>query len=129
VSDELGCLAHPRPNLDGRNHRALFAALTTFAAEEGVRRFLVGWPLEMTGEQGVAAQRAARFAEQLAAATGVEVELVDERWTSVQAERGLRAGSEARGMRGRARIRAHVDAESATIILQHWLDAHAPRAG
>lgn len=129
VSDELGCLAHPRPNLDGSNRRGLLSELAALARQEGVGRFLVGWPLDMTGREGIAARRAARFADELAAATGLDVELVDERWTSVQAERELRSGSDKRGARGRARVRQHVDAAAATIILQHWLDARAARLG
>ena len=76
----------------------------------------------MSGEPGVAAARAARFAQQLADATGREVELCDERLTTVQAERALAEG----GM-SRRRIRSNVDAEAAVLILQQWLDRHGPR--
>ena len=43
----------------------------------------------MTGAAGPSAQRAARFAQAVADATGVEVELVDERLTTVEATRRL----------------------------------------
>lgn len=117
VSDELRRLAHPRASLDGRQHRRLLEQLRQLVDEEGVCRFIIGWPLDMSGHPGTAAQRAARFAQQLADATGVEVELVDERWTTVQAERELRA----MGTTGR-RARAKVDGVAAALILQQWLD-------
>ena len=89
VSDDLGMMAHPRPPLDGRKRRALLDALTSLAEEEGIVRFLVGLPLSMSGREGVAAQRAMRFCQQLADATGVAVELVDERLTTVQGARDM----------------------------------------
>jgi putative Holliday junction resolvase len=115
VSDELGLLAHPRPALSGASLKALLEALATLAREEGIGRFLVGHPLEMSGEGGVAAQRAARFCQKLADATGCEVELVDERLTSVEATRRLREGE-------RRDVAARVDSAAAAIILQRWLD-------
>ena len=117
VSDELGALAHPRPALDGKNRRALLETLAELAREEGIERFVVGYPLSMSGETGIAAQRVARFCQQLAKATRVAVELVDERLTSVQAERELAAS----GTKKRDR-RAKVDGVAAAIILQTWLD-------
>ena len=117
VSDELGMLAHPRPPLSGRNQKQLLAALGELAQAEQADRFLVGLPLSMSGEHGVAAQRAARFCQRLAEATGLEVETIDERLTSVQAERRLaEAGA------SRSDIGAHIDGEAAAILLQQWLD-------
>jgi putative Holliday junction resolvase len=124
VSDELGMLAHARPALDGRDRQALLAGLGRLAESEGIRRFLVGRPLSLSGEDTAASRRAARFCQALADATGREVELVDERLTSVQAERLL-----AERMPSRRRRRAHVDSAAAAILLQHWLDARRPAGG
>ncbi|MBW2527718.1 MAG: Holliday junction resolvase RuvX [Deltaproteobacteria bacterium] len=121
VSDELGLCAHERPTLDGRNRRRLLESLRALAEQEGIVRFVVGWPLHMSGDAGRAADRAVSFAQQLADATGREVELCDERWTSVQAERELRAA----GRRGRSSS-GNVDARAAALILQQWLDARRP---
>jgi putative Holliday junction resolvase len=118
VADELGLFAHPRPFLDGRNRRALLDALAALAREEGVTRFLVGAPLELTGREGPAARRAADFARALADATGVDVELIDERLSTIEAARRLREG----GVSGR-RARERVDGAAAAVLLQAWLDA------
>lgn len=117
VSDELGLYAHTRPPIDARNRKALLAALAELARAEGVRRFLIGLPLEMTGEHGPAARRALAFAQQLADATGLEVEVVDERLTTVEASRQLSAS----GIEGR-RQKSKVDGVAAAVILQSWLD-------
>src|ERR1700742_252624 len=83
VTDELGLMAHARPYLDGKSRKALLRALADLAREEGIARFLVGLPLEMTGDEGPAARRALDFAHELAEATGVEVEMIDERLSTV----------------------------------------------
>src|SRR5215212_3150277 len=117
VSDELGAMAHPRPALDGTNRKALLAALAELAAAEDIRRFVVGLPIEMSGGHGAAAERAHKFAVALAGATGREVELADERLTTVEASRRL---AEA-GTRKRAQ-RSHIDSAAAALLLQAWLD-------
>jgi putative Holliday junction resolvase len=122
ISDELGVLAHPRPVLDGRRAGALFEAIRRLVDEEGVTRVLVGWPLDLSGDEGPAARRAARFAEEVARVTGVTVELVDERMTTVVAERSLREA----GVSRRA-AKQKVDGAAAAHLLQGWLDARRDR--
>jgi len=117
VSDELGVCAHPRPALDGGNRRAVLEALTGLAREEGVKRFLVGMPLELDGREGPAARKALAFAQALADAAGVEVEMVDERLSTVEASRRLREG----GVSAR-RAKPRVDGAAAAVLLQSWLD-------
>lgn len=122
ISDELGLLAHPRPPLDGRRAGALFDAIRRLVDEEGVTRILVGWPLDLAGDEGPAARRAARFAEAVARVTGLTVELVDERMTTVVAERSLREA----GVSRRA-SKQKVDGAAAAHLLQGWLDARRRR--
>lgn len=117
VSDELGLYAHPRPFLDGKSRKALLGALSALAREEEITRFLVGLPLEMSGVEGSAARRAMEFAEELASATGLEVELIDERLTTVEASRNLRAS----GISAR-RGKRLVDGAAAAVLLQSFLD-------
>lgn len=117
VSDDLGLLAHPRTALDGSSLKALLQALGSLAREERIARFLVGLPLDMRGTEGVSAQRAVRFCQKLADTTGCQVELVDERLTTVEATRRLHE----QGKKGRA-VMASVDSASAAIVLQQWLD-------
>jgi putative Holliday junction resolvase len=122
IDDDLGLMAHPRGALDGRDRRALLAALKELAEGEGVVRFVVGLPLDMRGTEGASARDARALAQSVADATGREVELWDERLTTVQAQRSLQA-SEVRGKKARARI----DEAAACAILQSWLDAHRAR--
>lgn len=120
IDDELGMMAHPRGVLDGRDRKALFAALEALVREDEVGRFLVGLPLDMKGGEGDGARRARGFAQALADATGCDVVLWDERLSTVEAKRALDA-SEVRGKKAKERI----DEASACVLLQAWLDARA----
>jgi putative Holliday junction resolvase len=122
IDDELGSMAHPRGVLDARDRRKLLAELAKLADEENVARFVVGLPLDMKGGEGDAARKARGLAQEIADATGRDVELLDERLTTVQARRSLEA-SEVRGRKQKGRI----DEAAATAILQAWLDARARR--
>lgn len=117
IDDELGLYAHPRGVLSGRDKNELLARLVDLAREEKIGRFIVGLPLDMKGGEGDAARKARAMAQAIADATGVDVELWDERLTTVQARRAL-AASEVNGRRARERI----DEASAVTILQAWLD-------
>jgi len=120
VSDELGVIAHPRPPLAGGNQKKLLSELVLLARGEKIRRFLVGLPLNRQGEEGREAQRVRKFAQALADATGREIELVDERLSTVEATRRLREGGVS-AKKGRQRV----DGASAAVLLQAWLD-HSP---
>lgn len=118
VADELGLLAHPRPYVDGRDVRRAIQALLELARDEGVGLFLVGLPMQLDGREGLSARRARKFASDLAARSGVAVELVDERLSTVQARARLRE----QGIRDRE-ARERIDSASAAVLLQAWLDA------
>ncbi len=121
VSDELG-FAHPRGVLPARPRPALLEALRLLAEREGIGRIVLGLPLSMRGAEGEAARRTREFARVLADATNCDVELVDERLTTVQAQRALTDS----GLRGK-KARARIDEASAVTILQAWLDTQRRR--
>lgn len=123
IADELGLLAHVRPPLDGRDKKGLLAALIELVREEGIGLFIVGLPLDMSGEAGPMATKVQVLAQEIQTATGVPVELFDERWTTVEASRKLRQG----GVDGR-RQKGLVDGVAAAVMLQSWLDRRAGMA-
>ena len=119
VADELGLMAHPRHYLDGRDQRRVVFELARLAEAEGITVFVVGLPRQLNGKEGVAAQRARRFAEALAARTKAHVELIDE-WLSTREAHGrLRE----QGLNTRD-ARERVDSAAAAVLLQSWLDGH-----
>ncbi|MBT9430993.1 Holliday junction resolvase RuvX [Candidatus Sodalis endolongispinus] len=106
--------------------------LTAFKAREGVpdwqqiekllnewrpETVVVGLPLNMDGSEQPLTARARKFANRLHGRFGVQVVLHDERLSTVEARAGLfeRGGF-------RALEKGKVDAGSAVIILESWLE-------
>jgi len=132
VSDESGTIAFPAGCLDSRGRKKDLAALRTFISEREIARVVVGLPLHMDGRRGPEADKATRFAEELHAASGVPVDTLDERWTSMEAERLLSApaGKRRTEKRARRREKGTVDEMAASIILRTYLEqrTHAQAA-
>ncbi len=124
ASDPDGLLATPVETV----HRGAgdIERLVSLVAEYAAIEVVVGLPRLLSGGLGTSAAKASAFAttltDALATAGGtsgdVTVRLVDERMTTVSAERVLRE----QGRKGSAR-RKVVDQAAAVVILQHALDA------
>jgi putative Holliday junction resolvase len=119
ISDEDRVLASPRDALDGGDFKRLVALIVELCREEEVKRVLVGWPLDLSGEAGPPARKAEALAKAVEEASGIPVELVDERLSTVAAHRRL---DDAGKKKGKARARA-IDGAAAALLLQAWLDA------
>ena len=116
VSDPLGISAQPHSILDGTDS-GLMAAIARLAAEVGAGRVVVGLPVSLDGSEGPAAATVRGFARQVADATRLPVDLLDERFTTVSAERVLVEA----GLSGRRRRRVR-DRVAAAVLLQAYLD-------
>jgi putative holliday junction resolvase len=118
LSDSAGTMATPyevvpRSGDRQRDHRRI----RELAEEAGAEVLVVGLPLSLDGSVGRAAQSALDESTELAAATGLPVEMWDERLTTVTADRDLMALN----MKADAR-RKVVDKVAAAVMLQAWLD-------
>ncbi|MFO0661153.1 MAG: Holliday junction resolvase RuvX, partial [Polyangiaceae bacterium] len=113
IADDELAIASPRPSLDGRDLPRAMARLKTLCADDEVKKIVVGLPLRLGGGEGPEATRARAFAERVAAEVGVVVELWDERLSTVQATRGLRAS----GLNAK-QSRQKVDSAAACVILE-----------
>lgn len=121
-SDPGGVLATPLRTVarDADEQRATdLEEVAAIVAELEAVEVVVGLPRTLAGTEGPAASTARTYAGRLAVRiTPVPVRLVDERFTTVDAHRSLRAS----GVDGRAQ-RAVVDQAAAVLILQAALDA------
>ncbi len=119
VSDSGGVMAVPsttvaRTGDEVRDRARVVEEIVDLGAE----RVVVGLPLSLDGSEGPAAAWARAEAAALAAALPeIEVELYDERLTTVSAQRSLVAA----GVKGKNRRRV-VDQVAAAVLLQAWLD-------
>ena len=101
---------------------ALAARLADAADALDAAGVVVGAPLDLDGREGEAAREARAVADALRTRSGLPVRLVDERFTTTQAERTLIEADVSRA--GRRRV---VDRVAAGVLLQGVLDAHALR--
>lgn len=119
ISDAAGILASP---LEVVSRAEAVDRLAVLAAEHAVGGLVVGLPTSLSGEEGSSAEDARRFGAELAAATGLPVIFVDERFTSRIAEEAMIES----GVRRRER-RKGLDKAAAALLLQGFLDGLAKR--
>lgn len=113
---QLG-LAHPLTTIHGEKSDQRFEAIAALVAEWKPVLFVVGLPRHLDGSDHEFGARCARFARQLEGRFGIQSTLVDERLSSVAAERGLRESGIKKG-----RTKAVLDQAAAQQILQTFFD-------
>ncbi len=120
LSDPTGMIAAPLPTLKRRaGKRPPIAALAAIVEEHQVEVLIMGLPLTLEGEDSEWTRTVRRVGAALSERTGLRVHYVDERLTSVRAERAVRS----LGLPKKKREdKERVDAAAAVLILQSWLD-------
>jgi putative Holliday junction resolvase len=120
ISDPLGLTAQGLPTLQRQNKRLDFEQLAKVVGDYQVSEIVVGYPLRLSGMEGIQSEKMQIFAEELRKKFGLPVHLWDERLTSSQANRLLRETDLSIKKRGQA-----VDRMAAILILQNWMEARA----
>jgi putative Holliday junction resolvase len=117
LSDETGLIATPLSVLQVQNEAQVFADIIRTAQEYEVGKIIVGLPIQLNGQEGIEANRARNFVAKLKEKIPLEVDLIDERLTSVEAERRMTEAKVKKNKR-----KANLDAAAAAIFLQTYLD-------
>ncbi len=119
ISDPTAMIASPLTVLSAKSPD-IFREIATLVRDQEVDLIIVGLPLTLRGEVGPQAEWVQVFVQDLEGEVAVPVEMVDERLSTVQAERYMQeAGVKKERRAGR------VDTMAAAIILQCYLDWHA----
>jgi len=120
LSDPTGTLATPLATIEQPSDdiRPTLDEIVRLVQENEASEIVVGIPVLLSGREGSQARTTRDFVRRLAERTAVPIRRVDERLSSVQAERMLR-DSGAKPSREKGRI----DAAAAAIILQSYLDS------
>ena len=121
ISDSMGLTAQPIETITRKGEKKLrttYARIRELIEEYQVEKIVVGLPLHMNGEKGDRAIKSEEFAAELEAKVGLSVELIDERMTTVSAERVLDEGKVKKQDQ-----KAYVDKLAASFILQAYLES------
>jgi putative Holliday junction resolvase len=122
VTDPLGITAQGLDTIQRKNKRTDFAQLESVIRQYEVVELVVGYPLRLSGEIGVQAEKMTLFAAGLERRFQIPVHLFDERLTSTEANRVLRESEISIEKRAKA-----VDRMAAVLILQAWMETRSRR--
>ena len=120
LSDELGLTAQGIETLQRTRIRQDLETLKELTSKAGVKVLLVGKPLHMSGDESRQSAYTREFAGRLSQYLRLPVVFWDERLTSREAERILRAGGA-----GLEQQKKSVDRLSAVLLLESYLEFRA----
>lgn len=118
MCDPDGILASPLTTIIRQTNDKSLDEILQIAQENEVAEIVVGIPYSMSGRVGPQTRITMDYADSLAKQTEIPIRRVDERLSSVQAERMIREGG------GKpSQDKGKIDAVAAAIILQAYLDS------
>ena len=118
VSDVTGFLAGRSVSITQRDRDKLLEEILVLIEKEKPGELVMGLPINMDGTEGPRAEKSRAFGDRLQEASGLPVKYMDERGSSITANRLLSDAGKKKGKQ-----RAQVDAVAAAIILQNYLDS------
>lgn len=118
ISDLLGITAQGITTIRRESKQKDYNALEALIKEYNVKKVVVGMPKNMNGTIGPQGEKVMKFAEKLKNKYKIELIYIDERLTTVAAERILIEGDVRREKRKKV-----IDKVAATYILQSYLDS------
>ena len=116
VADPSGSFALPVTVIERTNLRADLERITSLTREYDAGELVIGDPVTLGGQRGLAAEKIDRFVEQLQRVYAGRIHRVDERMTTAQATKSLIAADVSRAKRKGA-----VDTMAAALILETFL--------
>jgi putative pre-16S rRNA nuclease len=122
VTDPMGYTAQPAGVVHRKGRDPGLDQIAKVIEEKEVTRIVVGLPFHMDGNPGDHHDDVLAFIALLEERFGLPVETVDERMTTILAERALAEAGLSRNKR-----KKRVDQVAAQLILQFWLDSRDSR--
>jgi putative Holliday junction resolvase len=120
MCDTLGILATPLTIIDRKKDEIDVASIIDLVNKHDAGLILAGLPRSLSGAIGQQAEKVQSFIEKLKQQTNVPIELRDERFTTVDAQRLMREASTKK-----RKVKMHDDAAAAAVLLQGYLDEKA----
>lgn len=118
ISDLMGIIANPLETFTRKGNLTNDARyIADLAKCKDVTLFVSGLPLSLDGSENVQTAKTREFTDELSRVCDIPIEFLDERFTTLSAERVLIEGNVRRENRKKV-----IDKVAATIILQNYLD-------
>lgn len=116
ITDPLNIIAYPLITLT--NDNKFFDNLKKILLQYKVVKILIGSPLKENGEESVTSQSVNKFIEELKKNVQIEIELVDERYSSEIARQRV---IESVVSKKKRRDKSLIDKNAAAVILEDYL--------
>ena len=121
LSDELGMMAHGLESIEPKgNDKKLLERICEIIKANKVSKIVIGYPLNMNATKGPRVEKTDAFIKKLEKETGLPVEKIDERLTTVAAHKTMTL----LGVSAEKKKKI-VDTISAEYILQMYLDKNS----
>ena len=121
LSDELGMIAHGLESIEHKgNDKKLLERICEIIKANKVSKIVIGYPLNMNATKGPRVEKTDAFIKKLVKETGLPVEKIDERLTTVAAHKTMTL----LGVSAEKKKKI-VDTISAEYILQMYLDKNS----
>ncbi|MBA7499746.1 putative pre-16S rRNA nuclease [subsurface metagenome] len=111
ISDELEIISTPLEVIS--NDKKVKEKLQKLINEYKIKKIVVGIPYTLKGEVGIQAKKVINFVEDIVMSAGIEVDCIDERYTTKISLKLLEKNSKSK----------IIDKFSASIILKDYLDS------
>lgn len=118
VSDLLQFTAQGITTIKRSSKKEDYNAIEALIKEYDAKKIVVGLPKNMNGSIGPQGEKTIKFAEKIKNKFNIEIIYIDERMTTMSAERILIEGDVRRENR-----KKYIDKVAATYILQQYLDS------
>tara|TARA_B100000686_G_scaffold96249_1_gene102866 strand:- start:13388 stop:13810 length:423 start_codon:yes stop_codon:yes gene_type:complete len=122
ISDPLGILATPIETLDSSEMDLVIPKLAETISDHTVTKIVVGIPWTLSGKSGPQTKKTFEFISLISDTFEIPIKQIDERFTSLQAEKKLRLVDKRSRKKQKKIPKGLIDSVSAAIILQTYLD-------
>jgi len=115
LSDEMGIMAFT-PLSAIINDNKVLKKIGTIIKKEKVKQVVLGMPISLNGGRGKSAESVLKFGDLLKKSYGIQINYLDERFTTGLATRKLRETG------AKNKLKGEIDNAVAQILLQQYLD-------
>lgn len=90
ISDPMQIFAFPLMVIDLKKTTDSIQTIENVVKEKDVKKIIVGYPLKLNGSEGIQTEKVKRFVKEMKERINIDIEMIDERLTTMSAQRELK---------------------------------------